>query len=176
MPCFDIFRAEGETERKRRKMSELTEVEYAFMYVEGVAGRTWEEAAEDRDDVIEYFMHEKETDKRVLEVECSKEETELDLSGETRKAAVAKIRMKSWVGWYSNELAKASSAFLEVVKPPWRDVYGPDGSLWFGTGPDRETESDPRAMGRIIEDLWAEKLLRETVERGDGPLGGKRPE
>lgn len=156
-------------------MSDLTEVEYALLFVEGVAGRSWDEALEDRDGVIGYFENEKKTDKRVVELECSKKETELSLSGETRRTAVAKIRIKSWTRWYSDKLAELASAFLETVDSPWRTVYGPDGSIWFGTGPDCELKDDPRTMCRIIEDLWPEMFLRETAENGDGLLNGMRP-
>lgn len=157
-------------------MADLLDVRFTVMLVEGVAGRTLEEAVADLDNIVEYFEEQKNEDERVFEVEHETYETELELSGETRKAAVAKIRMKSWMRWDIGRLAKACSAFVETDELAWREVYGPDEMVWFDEelDPDKDTERTPD-IKKIVEDGWPKHFLIETA-RGGGVLSGEKPE
>lgn len=153
-------------------MADLRDTVYTLMYVEGVAGRTWEDAAEDRDGAVGYFTGQKEKDSRVLEVRYETYETELELTGEKRKAAVAKIRLKSWVRWYPDVMAKECMVFVESDELAWRTVYGPDGEVWFDEERDQDgADGKEPDMKKIVEDGWSEHFLKETA-KGGGVLNG----
>lgn len=152
-------------------MTELPYV-YTLMFIEGVGGDTWDECLASRKLAAGYF----ESEHRLgtpSKLECSYEDTELDLPGGKRRAAVLKARM-SWRGWDVDHMATKVRVFAEFDTGWGRWLYGPDGDMWLRHVPKRGYE-DPRTMREAIEDGWAEHALREQIERGGGLLNGDDP-
>ena len=162
----------------------MAELRYAYtlMFVEGVGGAAWDECLARRRRFADWFESELLRRRRVRcgrddagphRLECSFEDAELDLPGGKRRAAVLKART-SWQGWDIELLASKPRVFAEFDVGWGRWVYGPNGDMWLRHAP-KYGHEDPRTMRKAVEDGWAERALREQIERGGGLLNGDRP-
>ena len=149
-----------------------------FVFVEGVAGRTWEECVRERNLVAVFQKSYWEDIKRHTGQtgELSTRETELRLNGETRRAALLMAEMPVGHAPTSEEAAAADAEWLYTfVRRDFEGryaMYDPHGELWC----DGELGPDTPSAEEIIEDGWAEHFLKEVAEnRLPALLAGEKP-